>query len=62
MVAAQVVRGEALAEQAGGIADAVAGITVRLYGDIPADEADAAARVLTLITQRANAELAAIPT
>ncbi|MGC4877808.1 hypothetical protein ACLQ26_16310 [Micromonospora sp. DT43] len=43
------------------IADAVAGITARLYGDIPADEASAAARVLTLITQRANAELAATP-
>ncbi|MEU5781661.1 MarR family winged helix-turn-helix transcriptional regulator [Micromonospora lupini] len=43
------------------IADAVAGIATRLYGDIPADEASAAARVLTLITQRANAELAATP-
>ncbi|MEO3771050.1 hypothetical protein [Micromonospora sp. B9E7] len=44
------------------IADAVAGITARLYGDIPADDANAAARVLTLITQRANAELATTPT
>ncbi|MET8121599.1 MarR family winged helix-turn-helix transcriptional regulator [Micromonospora sp. NPDC005291] len=44
------------------VSAAVADITARLYGDIPADEASAAARVLTLITQRANAELAAIPT
>ncbi|MEU8331825.1 hypothetical protein [Micromonospora sp. NPDC048839] len=43
------------------IADAVAGITARLYADIPTDEARIAARVLTLVTQRANAELAAIP-
>ncbi|MEV1160286.1 hypothetical protein AB0J27_33290 [Micromonospora chokoriensis] len=41
------------------VADAVSGITARLYADIPADEASAAARVLTLVTQRANAELAA---
>lgn len=40
------------------VADAVAGITARLYGDIPAGEAEAAARVLTVVTQRANAELA----
>ncbi|MEU7918372.1 MarR family winged helix-turn-helix transcriptional regulator [Micromonospora zamorensis] len=40
------------------VADAVAGITARLYGDIPADELAAAARVLTLVTQRANDELA----
>ncbi|MBM0203624.1 winged helix-turn-helix transcriptional regulator [Micromonospora sp. STR1s_5] len=44
------------------IADAVADISVRLYADIPTDEASAAARALTLITQRANAELAATPT
>lgn len=43
------------------IADAVADISARLYADIPADEASAAARALTLVTQRANAELAAIP-
>ncbi|MDG4781445.1 hypothetical protein O7614_17475 [Micromonospora sp. WMMD961] len=41
------------------VADAVSGITARLYADIPADEASAAARVLTVVTQRANAELAA---
>ncbi|MBM0276110.1 hypothetical protein [Micromonospora tarensis] len=39
---------------------AVAGITTQLYGDIPTDEADTAARVLTRITQRANAELAGL--
>ena len=44
------------------IADAVANISARLYADIPADEASAAARALTLVTQRANAELAATPT
>jgi hypothetical protein len=41
------------------VAAAVADITARLYADIPADEASAAARALTLVTQRANAELAA---
>ncbi|MER7591466.1 MarR family winged helix-turn-helix transcriptional regulator [Micromonospora sp. NPDC127501] len=40
------------------VAEAVAGITARLYGDIPAHELAAAARVLTLVTQRANGELA----
>ncbi|MEU4474885.1 hypothetical protein [Micromonospora sp. NPDC023888] len=40
------------------VADAVAGITARLYGDIPADELAAAAAVLTLVTRRANDELA----
>ncbi|MEW2147136.1 hypothetical protein AB0869_30420 [Micromonospora vinacea] len=44
------------------IADAVADLSARLYADIPADEASAAARALTLVTQRANAELAATPT
>ncbi|MEU8421106.1 hypothetical protein AB0C15_09555 [Micromonospora sp. NPDC048835] len=44
------------------IADTVAGITARLYADIPTDEANAAARALTLVTERANAELAATPT
>ncbi|MFD6564127.1 MarR family winged helix-turn-helix transcriptional regulator [Micromonospora profundi] len=45
----------------GRIAKAVGDITTRLYGDIPADEAATVARVLTLVTQRANAELAALP-
>ncbi|MFF5181606.1 hypothetical protein ACFY2Q_26550 [Micromonospora sp. NPDC000316] len=39
------------------VAAVVAGITARLYADIPADEAATVARVLTLVTQRANAEL-----
>ncbi|MET7880214.1 hypothetical protein [Micromonospora profundi] len=43
------------------IAGAVGDITGRLYGDIPADEAATVARVLTLVTQRANAELATLP-
>ncbi|MGW5672223.1 hypothetical protein [Micromonospora sp. NPDC003776] len=41
------------------VGDAVAGITARLYGDIPAPELAAAGRLLTLIKQRADAELAA---
>ncbi|MGC4758172.1 hypothetical protein [Micromonospora trifolii] len=44
------------------IAAAVADISARLYADIPTDEAGAAARALTVVTQRANAELAASPT
>ena len=43
------------------VSAAVADITARLYGDIPADEASTVARVLTLVTQRANADLAATP-
>ncbi|MFF5055121.1 hypothetical protein ACFY1S_18250 [Micromonospora sp. NPDC000663] len=42
------------------VAEAVAGITARLYGDIAPAEADVAARVLTLITERANDELAGV--
>ena len=37
---------------------AIDGITGRLYGDLPADDLHTAARVLTVITARANAELA----
>ncbi|MFG1843102.1 MarR family winged helix-turn-helix transcriptional regulator [Micromonospora sp. NPDC049175] len=44
-----------------GVAAAVADLTARLYADLPADEAATAARVLTVVTHRANAELAAIP-
>ncbi|MET7819491.1 MarR family winged helix-turn-helix transcriptional regulator [Micromonospora zamorensis] len=40
---------------------AVADLSARLYADIPADDARTAARVLTLVTERANAELAAVP-
>ena len=39
------------------IAEAVAGITARLYGDIPADELAVAGHVLTLVKQRADAAL-----
>ncbi|WP_422740311.1 MarR family winged helix-turn-helix transcriptional regulator [Micromonospora sp. WMMD729] len=42
------------------IAEAVGGITARLYGDIPPAEADVAARVLALVTERANDELAGV--
>lgn len=42
--------------------DAVIGeietITARLYGDVPAEDLEVAGRVLTLLTERANAELA----
>ncbi|MFI5924450.1 hypothetical protein ACIA3K_00580 [Micromonospora sp. NPDC051543] len=42
------------------VAEAVGDITARLYADIPPAEADVAARVLTLVTERANEELAAV--
>lgn len=35
-----------------------AGITERLYGDVPAEDLEVAGRVLLLVTERANAELA----
>jgi len=41
------------------IAAATAGITERLYGDLPVEDLATAGRVLTLVTARANAELAA---
>ncbi|WBB68722.1 hypothetical protein [Micromonospora sp. WMMD812] len=41
------------------IADATAAITGRLYGDIPAADLAVAGRVLTLVRERADAELAA---
>ncbi|MEU8300518.1 MarR family winged helix-turn-helix transcriptional regulator [Micromonospora sp. NPDC048909] len=40
------------------VAEAVTAITARLYGDIPADDLAVAGRVLTLVRQRADAELA----
>ncbi|MFI6263504.1 MarR family winged helix-turn-helix transcriptional regulator [Micromonospora sp. NPDC051006] len=40
------------------VAEAVTAITTRLYGDIPADDLAVAGRVLTLVRQRADAELA----
>ncbi|WP_328884978.1 hypothetical protein [Streptomyces sp. NBC_00316] len=42
-----------------GFTDAVAGLTERLYGDLPAAEREIAARALAHVTARANAELAA---
>jgi hypothetical protein len=44
----------------GEIRSAVATITERLYGDIPAADLATAGRVLSLVTARANAELAAV--
>ncbi len=40
------------------IRSAVAEITKRLWGDLPADELETAARVLGIVLERANAELA----
>ena len=40
------------------IREAIAGITQRLWGDLPADDLATAGRVLTIITERASAELA----
>jgi hypothetical protein len=42
------------------IRSAIAVITERLYGDIPAADLATAGRVLSLVTARANAELAAL--
>ncbi|WP_328761412.1 MULTISPECIES: hypothetical protein [unclassified Streptomyces] len=42
-----------------GFTDAVAALTDRLYGDLPAAEREIAARALAHVTARANAELAA---
>ncbi|MFD3872706.1 hypothetical protein [Streptomyces sp. NPDC058623] len=39
--------------------DAVAALTERLYGDLPASEREVAARALTHVTARADTELAA---
>jgi hypothetical protein len=40
------------------IREAVVGITQRLWGDLPVGDLATAGRVLTIITERANAELA----
>ena len=40
------------------IANAAAQITVRLYGDLPPEDLETTRRVLTIIRERANAELA----
>ncbi|MEU4264472.1 hypothetical protein ACYCCF_28140 [Streptomyces argenteolus] len=42
-----------------GIRTGTAGITARLYADLPAEDLAAAGRVLTVVTERANAALAA---
>ena len=39
---------------------AIAGITQRLWGDLPAEDLATAGRVLAIITDRANAELAGV--
>ncbi|MDV9187418.1 hypothetical protein R6L23_04150 [Streptomyces sp. SR27] len=41
-----------------GFTDEVAGLTERLYGDLPAADREIAARALAHVTARANAELA----
>ncbi|MFJ3925183.1 hypothetical protein [Streptomyces sp. NPDC090022] len=41
------------------LTDAVAGLTERLYGDLPEAEREIAGRALAHVTARANAELAA---
>ena len=41
-----------------GVLLAIAGITQRLWGDLPAEDLATAGRVLAIITDRANAELA----
>jgi len=43
------------------IGAAVIGITQRLWGDLPAEDLATAGRVLVIITDRANAELAGAP-
>lgn len=43
-----------------GFTDAAAGLTERLYGELPAAEREVAARALAHVTARANAELAAL--
>jgi hypothetical protein len=40
------------------ISGAITHVTARLYGDLPADDLETAARVLTIVTERANALLA----
>jgi hypothetical protein len=40
------------------IGSTIAGITQRLWGDLPADDLATAGRVLAIVTERANAELA----
>jgi hypothetical protein len=44
----------------GRIRTTIAGITQRLWGDLPAEDLATAGRVLAIITDRANAELAGV--
>ncbi|WP_028048309.1 hypothetical protein [Cellulomonas sp. URHD0024] len=41
------------------VSEEIASITARLYGDVPPEDLAVAGRVLSLVTERANAELAA---
>ena len=43
------------------ISTAITGITRRLWGDLPAEDLATAGRVLAIVTERANAELARVP-
>ncbi len=47
-------------ELQGRIRSTVAEITQRMWGDLPADDLEAAGRVLTTVLERANAELAKV--
>ena len=49
--------GRALYER---ITNETSGTTARIWGDIPEEDLLATGRVLTLVTERANAELAAV--
>jgi Mn-dependent DtxR family transcriptional regulator len=51
---------EAGRELQGRIRSTVAEITHRMWGDLPADDLEAAGRVLTTVLKRANAELAKV--
>ncbi|MHC3467327.1 MarR family transcriptional regulator [Streptomyces sp. 7R007] len=44
-----------------GVSAETARYSARIWGDIPQEDLAAAGRVLTLVTERANAELAAMP-
>ncbi|WP_426595736.1 hypothetical protein ACPPVS_09000 [Cellulomonas sp. McL0617] len=47
------------AERFGMVLGQISAITERLYGDVPPADLEVAGRVLTLVTERADAELAA---
>jgi hypothetical protein len=49
---------ERVLARTGTIRASVSEITARLYADLPADDLAAAGRVLAVVTERANAELA----